>query len=211
MSGDHPGELRRIWVVTDGKAGNETPALSLAEALAEARAVAVAGRLVPAPRYAPHSAREVRAMGRAAEKVTGGCHCGRVRYEAEAFLAEAYYCHCRMCQKSSGAPAQIAVFVAPDSLRFTKEPPHYYASSPFGRRGFCPACGSQLVWEAPKRPDWTNLTVGSLDAPEAAQPAAHICVETRLSWFVTDDDLPETRSDEDPDLAAVWAEAEGKT
>ncbi len=38
MTGDHPVSARRIWVVTDGKAGNETPARSLAEALATARA-----------------------------------------------------------------------------------------------------------------------------------------------------------------------------
>ena len=39
------------------------------------------------------------------EDVTGGCLCGAVRFAARVYLKDAYYCHCRMCQKSSGAPA----------------------------------------------------------------------------------------------------------
>ncbi len=33
-----------------------------------------------------------------AETVTGGCFCRAVRYEAEVYLDDAYYCHCRICQ-----------------------------------------------------------------------------------------------------------------
>ena len=142
-----------------------------------------------------------------AYKVTGGCLCGAVRYEAEAYLKQAHYCHCRMCQRSSGAPADIAVTVKPGSLVFTGEEPKYYKSSPFGRRGFCPHCGSRLVWMAPERPEWTNINVGTLDHPENVVPSQHICVDSQLPWYRLDDGLPQTRSDEDPDLAAAWAEA----
>ena len=34
-----------------------------------------------------------------AKRVTGGCLCGNVRYEAQVFLKSAYYCHCRICLK----------------------------------------------------------------------------------------------------------------
>ena len=46
-------------------------------------------------------------MAEKAYKVTGGCLCGAVRYEAEAYIKAAHYCHCRMCQKTSGAPADL--------------------------------------------------------------------------------------------------------
>jgi len=141
-----------------------------------------------------------------AHKVTGGCLCGAVRYEAEIYLRKAYYCHCRMCQKSSGAPVDVGVLVQPGTLAFTKDEPTYYQSSPFGRRGFCQHCGSQLIWEAPNKPEWTNLTAGSLDHPEEIVPSEHICVESQLPWFQLDDNLPRTRSDEDADLMAAWAE-----
>ena len=52
-------------------------------------------------------------MTEAATKVTGGCLCGTVRYEAEVYLQSGWFCHCRMCQKTSGAPAEIAVPVKP--------------------------------------------------------------------------------------------------
>lgn len=32
-------------------------------------------------------------------KHTGGCHCGRVRYEVEADIDEVMSCNCSMCQK----------------------------------------------------------------------------------------------------------------
>lgn len=144
-----------------------------------------------------------------AEHVTGGCLCGAVRYEAEAHLKDAYYCHCRICQKTTGAPAEIGVLVVPGTLRFTAGEPKYYQSSPFGRRGFCADCGSRLVWTDidGSRPEWTNVSIGSLDDSEPIVPTSHQCVESRLSWFSFDDGLPSYRSDEMPDLQAAWQQA----
>lgn len=119
-------------------------------------------------------------MAEKAHKVTGGCLCGAMRYEAEAYIKAAHYCHCRMCQKSSGAPFEIGVSVKPGSLTFTKGEPAYYESSPFARRGFCRDCGTRLVWEAPTRPEWTNLSVGTLDHPEEVEPSEHICVDSQV-------------------------------
>ncbi len=146
-------------------------------------------------------------MEEKAEKVTGGCLCGAVRYEAEVYLNNAFYCHCRMCQRSSGAPAEIGVFVKPGSLRFIKEEPKYFQSSPFGKRGFCANCGSRLIWMdlRAEHQEWTNLVVGCLDHPENVVPASHSCVDSQLPWYRVDDGLPRTRFDEDPDLVAAWA------
>ncbi len=143
------------------------------------------------------------------EKVTGGCFCGAVRYEARVYLADAYYCHCRMCQKSSGAPAEIAVFVEPGSLAFTKGKPKFYQTSHFGERGFCADCGSRLIWKCigDAHPEYTNLSVGCLDAPERVAPASHQCVESQLPWYRFDDGLPRLRSEEIPELAELWAGA----
>ena len=33
------------------------------------------------------------------DKHTGGCHCGRVRYEVEADIKEVNSCNCSLCQK----------------------------------------------------------------------------------------------------------------
>ncbi len=139
------------------------------------------------------------------EPVSGGCFCGAVRYEAEVNLRAAYYCHCRSCQKLSGTPAEIAVFVKPGTLRFTKEEPKYFQTSPFAKQGFCQHCGSRLDYVSPEKEEWNNISVGSLDHPEKVMPNEHICVESQLPWYKLADDLPRLHSEEVPDLENVWA------
>jgi hypothetical protein len=57
-------------------------------------------RTVPAP--APHQ--EV-PLTMTDFPLTGGCNCGAVRFEVTAPLALASYCHCKRCQRRSGAAA----------------------------------------------------------------------------------------------------------
>ncbi|MDP3194543.1 GFA family protein [Tabrizicola sp.] len=133
-------------------------------------------------------------------RVTGGCLCGRVRYEAEVFLHNGYICHCTICQHSTGQPAEITVLIKAGTLKYLKEEPQYYASSPEGKRGFCGTCGSRLVWQAVRpEDDWlTNLTVGSLDRPADARMTRHIYADTQLPWYKVCEDLPKlTVSDAD--------------
>lgn len=147
-------------------------------------------------------------MSDPARSVTGGCLCGAVRYEAEVFLHGAFYCHCKICQKSTGQPAEIAVPVKAGSLEFGKEKPKYYMSSEWGQRGFCPHCGSRILWR-PYDPEaeWlTNVDVCSLDHPEDARPGMHTFVDRQLPWYKLDDDLPRARSDEMDQIVATWKE-----
>ena len=137
--------------------------------------------------------------------VTGGCFCGAVRFEAEVNLHTAYYCHCRSCQKLSGTPAVIGVFVKPGTLSFTKEEPKYFQPSPFAKEGFCQHCGSRLIYIASEKEDWTNISACSLDHPEQVVPCEHICVESQLPWYELADNLPRKRSEDDPDIVAAWA------
>jgi hypothetical protein len=150
-------------------------------------------------------------MTEAATKVTGGCLCGTVRYEAEVYLQSGWFCHCRMCQKTSGAPAEIAVPVKPGTLRFTATQPKFYRSSSFAERGFCPQCGARIIYRpiSEKFAEYTNLAVGCLDHPEDVIPAKHIFVETQLPWYRYQDGLERVRSDEMPEFAALQASVHG--
>ena len=142
-------------------------------------------------------------------RVTGGCLCGDVRYEAEAFLRSGYYCHCTICQKSSGAPAEIGIPIKAGTLKFTKTEPKYYVSSESGKRGFCERCGSRVVWRPndPANDWWTNLAVCSLDNPEEARPSMHTHVNTQISWYEVADQLPRMREEDGEKVLAIWAEA----
>lgn len=125
-------------------------------------------------------------------KVAGGCLCGQVRYEAEAFLQNGYICHCTICQRSTGQPAEITVLIKAGTLKYLKDEPKYYVSSDSGKRGFCAHCGSRIVWQA-LRPeeDWlTNITVGTLDKPAEARVTRHIYADTQLPWYHACEGLP---------------------
>lgn len=131
-------------------------------------------------------------MKHEATKVTGGCLCGRVRYEAEVFLQNGYICHCKICQRSTGQPAEITVLIKAGTLKYSNEEPKYYTSSGSGKRGFCAHCGSRIVWQALRtEDDWlTNVTVGTLDNPAEVRVTRHIYADTQLPWYRLCADLP---------------------
>ena len=49
--------------------------------------------------------------------LTGGCNCGAVRFEVTAPLVVASYCHCKRCQRRSGAAASANAHPAPGAFR----------------------------------------------------------------------------------------------
>ena len=145
-------------------------------------------------------------MKEVAVPVTGGCLCGTVRFAGEAFMRHAYYCHCRLCQKSSGAPFEIGVLIKTGTLRFTKGAPTYYQSSGFGKRGFCAICGSRLLW-APtdSKDEWTtNVAVCALDNPADVRPCCHTYTDTKLPWLDIPDGLPRFAEPEMPPVVERW-------
>ncbi len=142
-------------------------------------------------------------------KVTGGCLCGFVRYEAKAYLQCARYCHCRTCRKSSGAPVDVGVQVKEGSMKFTAGQPKYYRSSHFAERGFCPRCGSRMTFRFLSG-GYADVSVGSLDDPTKAAPTQHLCVESQLPWHKMEDGLPRFRTEEIPELVALGADTSAR-
>lgn len=127
--------------------------------------------------------------------IAGGCLCGAVRYEADEPPYKVGYCHCRMCQKSSGAPVAVGVFFHEDALRFTAGTPKYYRSSANVERGFCEHCGSRLIYR-PLKSGAMSVEIGSLDDPSVAEPHYHTGVESQISWFTVGDELPRRQTGE---------------
>jgi len=65
-----------------------------------------------------------------------------------------------------------------------------YASSAEARRGFCSRCGTQICFTATFLPGLIDITIGSLDAPEALPPTLHYWESKRLPWLHSSDELP---------------------
>jgi hypothetical protein len=119
----------------------------------------------------------------------GGCLCGAVRYRISAEPHDAGYCHCRMCQRSTGAPVVAWLTMASDSFARTSGTPTVHCSSQKAERLFCGTCGTQLVFREPAEPEYLEVTIASLDAPEALRPDHHVWAASRIAWFDTADDL----------------------
>ena len=139
--------------------------------------------------------------------VTGGCQCGAVRYAATLKSDEAYWCHCRMCQRATGGVAAAMVNVQQDALRWTTREPNRFASSPIAMRGFCAACGTPLTFEYSEGSNNMDVTVGSLDDPSQVRLTSHFGAESWVPDWIVHDDLPQTRSDSYAPLVARWAAA----
>ncbi len=143
-----------------------------------------------------------------AEEMSGGCHCGRVRYTARVSDDEAYLCHCRMCQRATGSVSIAFRSMKKTDVRWEREPERY-RSSPIASRGFCASCGTSLTFEFPDSEDM-DLTVASFDDPGRFVPHQHVGIESRLPHWRDTGDLPGYRTDENPNVVDRWKKTLGK-
>lgn len=136
----------------------------------------------------------------------GGCLCGRVRYEVTSKALGSMLCHCRMCQKFSGAPILEGTTFPKDTFRFTKGKPKIYKSSKIAERGFCGDCGGPLFYRGTVKhwTDWIVITTGSLDDPWRYPPTYHLGIESSLPWLNVVDDLPRTDCKDSPSLVEAY-------
>jgi hypothetical protein len=117
---------------------------------------------------------------------TGGCLCGAIRYESAGDPVFALQCHCRDCQRQSGAAFVAAIRVPAAGFRITQGTPRrYVARADSGNdttRMFCGDCGSPLFVQVSTRPDLVGLRVCSLDDPSGFTPEADIFVKSAQPW-----------------------------
>lgn len=142
------------------------------------------------------------------EEMTGGCMCGKVRYTARIAANDAYLCHCRMCQRSSGNISLAMKNVLKSDVSWGREP-DYYTSSAIARRGFCAGCGTSLTFEYPDS-EKMDLIVGSFDDPSRFVPTSHFGAESMHRAWLDTRGLPETRSDDYQPLVNRWKTASGE-
>jgi hypothetical protein len=132
-------------------------------------------------------------MAKAGEH-SGGCLCGAVRYVAVGAI-DAGYCHCRMCQRSSGAPVLAWASFPSGSFSYESGEVACHRSSSHGAREFCRDCGTQLLFRDSRTPERLDINLGSLDDPTALPPQYHTWTTSRIAWFDTADELPRFEDD----------------
>src|SRR6202171_959612 len=123
----------------------------------------------------------------------GSCLCGSVRYEIRAPLENTEHCHCSMCRKAHGAAFSTNSVVATETLIVTSGVDFIseYESSPNRRKRFCSNCGSQLFIRRLDKPEFTVVTLGTIDADPRARPERHVFTGSKAPWYKIADTLPQ--------------------
>lgn len=116
--------------------------------------------------------------------IEGSCACGRIKYTGSQIPGYMSNCHCRMCQKISGAPYLTWAAVDTASLKWDQKPEIWKASR-IADRGYCPTCGSSLTMQYHLQPASMSIAAGTIDKTTAPipLPGEHIFVSEKSPWF----------------------------
>ena len=127
-----------------------------------------------------------------AEAFSGGCGCGAIRFVCSAEPVAIFNCHCRDCQKASGAPFISAMAVPSAPVTITGQPKYHSVRTDSGNtmsRGFCAECGSRLFARISGRADAIGIHLTSLDDPNRYHPTMDIWTSSALKWAHMDPSL----------------------
>src|ERR1700730_15532025 len=121
--------------------------------------------------------------------LTGGCQCGAIRFALSAAPVKVSICHCRMCQKASGAPFASFADIDRNDFSWTRGKPAAFRSSSIAERDFCADCGTPLSFRRIDGPRIEIMT-GAFDRPDRVIPTQQFGTESRLGWVVGVANLP---------------------
>ena len=127
-----------------------------------------------------------------AERHTGGCQCGAVRFSVEGPLRDVLYCHCGRCRKSHGGVAAYSACERARLILLSQEGLRWYENpdpTDEARRGFCGVCGSRLFWARSDR-STISIAAGAIDEPSGVRAVAHIFCAHRGDYYEIADGLP---------------------
>ncbi len=125
----------------------------------------------------------------------GGCDCGRVRYRMLTPPLFVHCCHCRWCQRETGASFALNAMIEADRAANLGEAPelvHTPSNSGLGQQiARCPKCRI-AVWShyAGAGPLIKFVRVGTLDQPDLLPPDIHIFTESKQPWLSLPPGIP---------------------
>lgn len=119
----------------------------------------------------------------------GGCDCREVRYRMETRPLFVHCCHCRWCQRGSGASFALNAMIEADRVTLLAGEPEIVDTPSASGKGQkiarCPRCRIAL-WStyAGAGPVVRFVRVGTLDDPDRLPPDMHIFTASKQPWVV---------------------------
>lgn len=121
--------------------------------------------------------------------LTGGCTCRRIRYRLVERPLVVHCCHCRWCQRETGASFALNAMIASDRIETLGDRPDLVDTPSASGQGQqvarCPTC-RVAVWShyAGAGPLVAFVRVGTLDEPDRSPPDVHIFTASKQPWVV---------------------------
>lgn len=130
-------------------------------------------------------------------KLSGGCHCGNIRYTIDEPAVETHHCHCSVCRRVHGA-----IFVT--LSLFPRKAFHYdkqvglgtYDTSASVHRHFCKNCGCNVTIDLDGFPELIAIATGTIDnganPGHPAETYRHAFVTSKVPWYDINDGVRQT-------------------
>ena len=125
----------------------------------------------------------------------GGCDCRAIRYRLESRPLFVHCCHCRWCQRESGASFALNAMIEADRVTLLAGEPEIVDTPSESGKGQkivrCPTCRI-AVWStyAGAGPYVRFVRVGTLDEPDRLPPDIHIFTASKQPWVVLPPQTP---------------------
>ena len=125
----------------------------------------------------------------------GGCDCRSLRYRMDTRPLFVHCCHCRWCQRESGASFALNAMIETDRMSLLAGEPEIVDTPSESGRGQkiarCPKCRI-AVWSnySGAGPAVRFVRVGTLDEPDHLPPDIHIFTKSKQPWVVLAADTP---------------------
>lgn len=125
----------------------------------------------------------------------GGCTCGAVRYRMMTKPMFVHCCHCRWCQRETGASFALNAMIEADRVKLLKgavEVINTPSNSGKGQKiARCPTCHIALWSNYAGAGDTVRFVrVGTLDQPDCLPPDIHIFTASKQPWVVLPAHIP---------------------
>lgn len=146
--------------------------------------------------------------------VEGGCQCGAVRYRLKASPLSVYNCHCKDCQRFSGAAWSISMIVRDAEFEVSGAVDRYAKQADSGNvitMNFCAHCHGWL-WNEPPTPGIKVVRAGTLDNLDWAEPVGNIWTDSKAAWVEIDPgqiNFSKGAADRTP-LFDAWTQSQSK-
>jgi len=125
----------------------------------------------------------------------GGCDCRQVRYRMTTAPLFVHCCHCRWCQRETGASFALNAMIESDRLQLLQGDVDMVLTPSASGKGQkiarCPTCRIALWSHYAGGGDAVSFVrVGTLDDPDRLPPDVHIFTASKQPWVVLPPNVP---------------------